>query len=63
MGISPWQKSQRIYRVSRDTVLRWIKDKRIAALDISTGKRPTYRIPMGAVLAKRTAKPVKEIIP
>lgn len=51
------------YRVSRDTILRWIKSKRIAALNISTGRRATYRIPVGAVLTKRTAKPAKEIIP
>lgn len=51
------------YCVSRDTVLRWIRDKRIAALNISTGKCPTYWIPMGAVVAKRTAKPVEEIMP
>lgn len=32
------------FSVSTDTVRRWIKIKRLKPVNISTGKRPTYRI-------------------
>lgn len=37
------------YRVSVTTVLAWIRDKRLPAIDIGTSKRATYRIPESAL--------------
>lgn len=50
------------YRVSQDTVRRWIREKRLPAEDIGRGKRPTYRIPSEAVLQKRFKKPDEEFV-
>jgi excisionase family DNA binding protein len=50
------------YRVSDDTIRRWIKEKRIASINIGTSKLARYRIPQDAVLVKRFAKPEREII-
>ena len=32
------------FRVSCETVRKWIRDKKLPALDLGTGKQPTYRI-------------------
>lgn len=50
------------YRVTDDTVRRWIKEKRISSINIGTGKLARWRIPQDAVLAKRFPKPAKEFI-
>lgn len=50
------------YRVSQDTVRKWIREKRIAHENIGRGKRATYRIPRDAVLLRRVSRPVEEIV-
>ena len=50
------------YRVSQDTVRKWIRDKRIEHINVGTGKRASYRIPKDAVLGRRVARPIEEII-
>lgn len=39
------------YRVGYDTVITWIKTGKLAALNISTGRRPKYRIKSEALAA------------
>jgi excisionase family DNA binding protein len=50
------------YRVSQDTVRKWIREKRIEYLNVGRGKRATYRIPKDAVLGRRVARPIEEIV-
>jgi excisionase family DNA binding protein len=37
------------YRVSQDTVRRWVRDGRLPCVNIGTDRRPTYRIPTAAI--------------
>lgn len=50
------------YRVSPDTVRKWIREKRIEYENIGRGKRATYRIPEGVALARRVARPIEQIV-
>lgn len=47
------------YRVSVQTVLRWIKAGRIKAENIASGKRPVYRIPAATLNVRPTPPPLK----
>lgn len=50
------------YRVSQDTVRKWIRDKRIEHINVGTSKRASYRIPKDAVLGRRITRPVEVIV-
>lgn len=50
------------YRVSPDTVRKWIREKMIEHENIGIGKRATYRIPSDAVLRKPVERPIERII-
>lgn len=46
------------FRVSVDTVYRWIKEKRIPAENMGTGRRATWRIPADAIHPQVPLAPV-----
>lgn len=47
------------YRVSDQTICRWIKEGRLKAENISSRKRPIYRIPADALAIRPTPPPIK----
>lgn len=50
------------YRVSQDTVRRWIKAGRVPHVNLGTADRPLYRIPEDAIasLARVHMRPLPE---
>jgi excisionase family DNA binding protein len=58
MGFSP-NEVARAYRVSRETVMAWIRAGQLRAVNIATDARPSYRVDAAALTEFMDAREVK----